>query len=99
MHDTTALIEARIRRFIDERLRPNVHREATPLTLASWDVPGEPVPFDEAVGQAYTPFVVGTRWGRPWGTTWLRLRGTVPQGPGAELLFDLGFNDSEPGFQ
>lgn len=99
MHDTTALIEARIRRFVDERLRPAVHRDITPLTLASWEVPGEPVPFGEAVGQVYTPFSVGTRWGRPWGTTWLRLRGTVPQAAGAELLFDLGFDDFQPGFQ
>ena len=99
MHDTTALIEARIRRFIDERLRPSVYTDLTPLTLASWDVPGEPVPFSEAVGQVYAPFVVGTRWGRPWGTTWLRLRGTAPAAPGAELVFDLGFHAAEPGFQ
>lgn len=102
MHDTTALIEARIRRFVDERLRPNVYAEHTPVMLVSWDVPGEPVPFSEAVGQAYTPFAVGTRWGRPWGTTWLRMTGSVPQlkeGQRAELVFDLGFNESEPGFQ
>ncbi|WP_194421999.1 alpha-mannosidase [Microbacterium abyssi] len=99
MHDTAALTEARVRRFITERLRPNVHRDLTPAALASWEVPGEPVPFTEAVGQVYERFVVGTRWGRPWGTTWLKLRGTVPDAPGAELLFDLGFNASEPGFQ
>lgn len=99
MHDTSALIEARVRRFVAERLLPNVYVDLVPLTLASWDVPGEPVPFAEAVGQVYEPFVVGTRWGRPWGTTWLRVTGTVPGAPGAELLFDLGFNSSEPGFQ
>lgn len=99
MHDTTALIEARVRRFIDERLRPNVYTDLTPLTVASWEVPGEPVPFSEAVGQVYQPFTVGARWGRPWGTTWLRLTGTVPEAPGAELVFDLGFDSAEPGFQ
>ncbi|MGO2682637.1 MAG: alpha-mannosidase [Microbacterium sp.] len=99
MHDTSALIEARVRRFIDERLRRNVHTGFTPLTLASWEVPGEPVPFAEAAGQVYAPFAVGTRWGSPWGTTWLRFRGTAPEAPGAELLFDLGFNAAEPGFQ
>ncbi len=102
MHDTTALIEARIRRFIDERLRPSVYAQRVPVTLMSWDVPGEPVPFSEAVGQAYAPFSVGARWGRPWGTTWLRMTGTLPQlthEQQAELVFDLGFNDSEPGFQ
>ncbi|MGO2518989.1 MAG: alpha-mannosidase [Microbacterium sp.] len=102
MHDTTALVEARIHRFIDERLRPNVYAKRVPLTLVSWEVPGEPVPFSEAVGQAYTPFAVGARWGRPWGTLWLRMTGTVPDvqdGQQAELVFDLGFNDAEPGFQ
>lgn len=99
MHDTSALIEARIRRFVEERLRPNVYVDLVPVTLASWEVPGEPVPFTEAVGQVYKPFVVGTRWGRPWGTTWLRATGTVPGAPGAELIFDLGFNAAEPGFQ
>ncbi|MGM7699468.1 alpha-mannosidase [Microbacterium sp. A84] len=99
MHDTSALIEARVRRFVDERLRTNVYLDLEPLTLARWEVPGEPVPFAEAVGQVYEPFVVGTRWGRPWGTTWLRVTGTVPGTTGAELLFDLGFNAAEPGFQ
>jgi len=99
MHDTTVLIEARLRRFIDERLRPNVHTTCAPLSVSSWEVPGEPVPFTEAVGQVYEPFAVGTRWGRPWGTTWLRVRGTVPEAPHAELLFDLGFTAAEPGFQ
>ncbi len=99
MHDTTSLIEARIRRFINERLRPNVHVDLTPLSVASWEVPGEPVPFAEAIGQVYQPFAVGARWGRPWGTTWLKVRGTVPEAPGAELLFDLGFHSAEPGFQ
>ncbi|MGY1552278.1 alpha-mannosidase [Microbacterium sp. A588] len=99
MHDTSVLIEARVRRFIEERLLPNVYLDRVPLTLASWDVPGEPVPFADAVGQVFEPFVVGMRWGRPWGTTWLRVTGTVPEAPGAELLFDLGFNAAEPGFQ
>ncbi|GAA1544967.1 alpha-mannosidase [Microbacterium ginsengiterrae] len=99
MHDTTALIEARIRRFVEERLRPRVHTGLTPLSLERWDVPGEPVPFAEAVAQTYEPFRVGARWGRPWGTTWVRMRGTAPQAPGAELLIDLGFHAAEPGFQ
>jgi alpha-mannosidase len=99
MHDTTDLIEARLRRFIHERLRASVHTVLTPLEVASWEVPGEPVPFGEAVGQVYQPFTAGARWGKPWGTTWLKLTGTVPAAPGAELLFDLGFNDAEPGFQ
>ncbi|WP_298037977.1 glycoside hydrolase family 38 C-terminal domain-containing protein [uncultured Microbacterium sp.] len=99
MHDMFALGEARVRRFISERLRPNMHMDLAPLTLASWEVPGEPVPFSEAVQKVYEPFVVGTSWGRPWGTTWIRLRGTVPAASPAELLIDLGFTPAEPGFQ
>lgn len=102
MHDTTALIEARIRRFAEERLTPAVHAARWPLVVERWDVPGEPVPFAEAVGQAYRPFPVGTAWGRPWGTTWMRVTGKVPdaaEGQQPELLFDLGFNAHDPGFQ
>lgn len=102
MHDNSALIEARIRRFLQERLRPAVYRRRVPLTLESWDAPGEPVPFAEAVGQAYRPFAVGMPWGRPWGTMWLRATGVAPEaqeGERAELVFDLGFSAAQPGFQ
>lgn len=102
MHDTTDLITARIRRFVDERLRPAVYRRTTPLVLEAWRAPGEPVTFDEARSQTYEPFSVGDSWGRAWGTVWFRVRGQVPEttrGEKAELIFDLGFNASAPGFQ
>ncbi|MFB7251704.1 alpha-mannosidase [Microbacterium sp. NPDC056234] len=102
MHDTAALVEARIRRFLHERLRPAVYRRLVPLTLESWDAPGEPVTFAEAVEQSYRPFGVGTAWGRPWGTMWLHVTGVVPEvkeGERAELVFDLGFDTAQPGFQ
>lgn len=99
MHDTSQLIQQRIRRFIAERLRPNLHAGFIPLTVDAWEVPGEPVVFAEAVVQTYTPFAIGTKWGRPWGTTWLRLRGVVPEAATAEILIDLGFHAAEPGFQ
>ena len=102
MHENSALLEARIRRFLIERVRPARYRRFVPLTLESWDAPGEPVPFAEAVVQSFRPFRVGTPWGRPWGTTWLRVAGTVPQtsqGERAEMVFDLGFSAAQPGFQ
>ncbi|MGM1016806.1 MAG: alpha-mannosidase [Actinomycetota bacterium] len=102
MHDTTDLIEARIRRFVAERLVPALYRSSTPMTLAAWEVPGEPVPFAEAAIQSYVPFPVGASWGRPWGTVWLRVSGEAPQaapGAQAELVLDLGFHAAEPGFQ
>ena len=78
MHDDSALVELRISRFVRERLRPAINRVTTPLTIEAWDAPGEPVPFADAVGQDFTPFGTGRRWGRPWGTTWLHVTGTVP---------------------
>ncbi|MFK3678614.1 alpha-mannosidase [Microbacterium sp. NPDC090218] len=102
MHDNAALVEARIERFVVERLRPALYARTTALELASWMVPAEPVPFEKAVTQSFEDFEVGTPWGRAWSTMWLRIRGVVPDvgdGQRAELMFDLGFDDAEPGFQ
>ncbi|PYY51535.1 glycoside hydrolase family 38 C-terminal domain-containing protein [Curtobacterium sp. MCBD17_023] len=106
MHQDEPLVEARIARLVRDRVDPNVHRRASPVTIEAWQVPDEPVPFGEAVQQTYTPFTVGEPWGaRPWGTTWFRVTGTVPadfgtaDGTTAELLVDLGFSKRQPGFQ
>ncbi|WP_207344885.1 glycoside hydrolase family 38 C-terminal domain-containing protein [Arthrobacter sp. E3] len=53
-------------------------------------------------GVEYLPFHVGQQWGPAWGTTWIHLTGTVPasaQGRKVELVVDLGFSQSWPGFQ
>ncbi|MGN5732675.1 alpha-mannosidase [Arthrobacter psychrochitiniphilus] len=50
----------------------------------------------------FEPFAVGQAWGPPWGTSWIHLTGTVPQearGQRVELVVDLGFSQSWPGFQ
>jgi len=105
MHDDSALVEKRIDRFVRERLRPAVHRTSVPLQVEAWSVTDAPVPFSEAVRQPYTPFGVGRAWGRPWGTTWFHVTGTVPAGWAAEagtrleLVVDLGFSRATPGFQ
>ncbi|WP_102192924.1 alpha-mannosidase [Microbacterium aurantiacum] len=110
MHDRTALIEMRIDRFIRERLRPARHRLSHPLEVRAWEVPGEPVPFTDAVQADYTPTAVGAPWGRPWGTTWFRVSGKVPtewrtasgdlpDATRAELVVDLGFTAGQSGFQ
>ncbi len=104
MHDDRALLEGRLSRFHRDHLAHAVDRETAPLTLTAWRVPGEPVPFAEAVGQEFTPIEVGAAWGRPWSTLWLHVTGTVPAGwagvPGteAEVAVDLGFAGG-PGFQ
>ncbi|MBF4615657.1 alpha-mannosidase [Curtobacterium sp. VKM Ac-1376] len=106
MHHDEPLVEARIARLVRDRVDPAVHRRSAPVTIEAWEVPGEPVPFDAAVRESYTPFTVGSHWGgRPWGTTWFRITGTVPadfgtaQGTTAELSVDLGFTKRQPGFQ
>ena len=105
MHDNTVLVEARIDRFVRDRITPAVYRRAVPLTITAWEAPGEPVPFAEAVLQTFEPFAVGSPWSRPWGTTWFHVTGTVPDDLGTdpatalELVVDLGFSIRQPGFQ
>jgi len=78
VHDDRELVETRIRRTISDRIRPHLHGPGRPLEVTAWHVPGEPVPVAVARDADYAPFQVGDRWGAPWGTTWFRLRGQVP---------------------
>ena len=110
MHRNDRLALQRIDRLAGDRLAPALYRETTPLQISAWEVPGEPVPFADAVGQTYTPVAEGMAWGRPWGTTWFRVSGQVPaewrtasgdlpDGTRAELVVDLGFTAGQSGFQ
>ncbi len=105
MHDDRRLTEVRLDRFLRERIIPAVYPRSVPLTLSSWDAPGEPVPVLEALRQQFGPQEQGAPWGRPWSTKWLRLQGEVPDSWGSradtaiEVLVDLGFSSDLPGFQ
>ncbi|MEU6553777.1 glycoside hydrolase family 38 C-terminal domain-containing protein [Streptomyces sp. NPDC046915] len=102
MHDDRSLVEARLRRVLDERVRPAVYPESVPLEVAVWHAPGEPVPVAEGLAAEPEPIEVGARWGAPWGTSWFRVTGTVPEawaGRTVEALLDLGFDENMPGFQ
>ncbi|EZP27970.1 alpha-mannosidase [Microbacterium oleivorans] len=105
MHRNDRLALQRIDRLVGDRLPPALYRETVPLHIAAWEVPGEPVPFGDAVGQTYTPVSEGTAWGRPWGTVWFHVTGRVPaswrgiDGTRPEMVVDLGFDGSGPGFQ
>ncbi|MGW7378070.1 alpha-mannosidase [Streptomyces sp. NPDC054794] len=102
MHDDRSLVEARLRRVLDERVRPAVYPESVPLDVAVWHAPGEPVPVEEGLAAEPEPIEVGARWGAPWGTSWFRVTGTVPEawaGKTVEALLDLGFDENMPGFQ
>lgn len=96
VHDDRELAETRIRRTISDRIRPHIHRSGTPLEVTAWHVPGEPVPVADArerlAAGGFGPFEIGGRWGKPWGTTWFRLRGTVPadwSGETVEAIVDF----------
>ncbi|WP_043622313.1 alpha-mannosidase [Nonomuraea candida] len=102
MHDDRDLVEARLRRVLDERIRPAVHPESVPLEVAVWHAPGEPVPVAEGLAATPGPIAVGREWGRPWGTSWFTVTGVVPRewgGRVVEAILDLGFAEDRPGFQ
>ncbi|MEW1719967.1 glycoside hydrolase family 38 C-terminal domain-containing protein [Streptomyces sp. NPDC093109] len=102
MHDDRSLIEGRLKRVLDERVRPAVYPESVPLDIAVWNAPGEPVPVEEGLAGPVEPVAVGDRWGAPWGTSWFRVSGTVPEkwaGRTVEAILDLGFDENMPGFQ
>ncbi|WP_329123587.1 alpha-mannosidase [Streptomyces sp. NBC_01353] len=102
MHDDRTLIESRLRRVLDERIRPAIHPESVPLEVGIWTAPDEPVPVAEGIAAPRTPIAVGAAWGAPWGTSWLTVSGTVPAGWAGrtvEALIDLGFDANMPGFQ
>ncbi|MGF6823898.1 alpha-mannosidase [Microbacterium sp. ZKA21] len=110
MHDRSRLALLRVDRFIRERLQPHVYRASAPIAATRWEAAGEPVSFAEAAEGVYSPIAPGDLWGRPWGTTWFRVRGSVPEswrGPDGslpprtrpEVVVDLGFTQGQPGFQ
>ncbi|GIF78471.1 alpha-mannosidase [Asanoa siamensis] len=103
MHDDRTVVEDRLARLLSDRLRPAVHQVVGTLDVAAWPVDGEPVPPAVALAEGtFAPFPIGTAWGPPWSTTWFHLTGTVPQPPPgttAEIVVDLGWNPSSPGFQ
>ncbi|MGW7069316.1 alpha-mannosidase [Streptomyces sp. NPDC054855] len=102
MHDDRTLIEARLKRVLDERIRPAVYPESVPLDIAVWTAPGEPVPVAEGLAAHPEPTRVGAAWGAPWATSWFQVTGTVPTewaGKTVEAILDLGFDENMPGFQ
>lgn len=102
MHDDRTLVESRLKRVLDERIRPAVYPESVPLQVGIWTAPGEPVPVAEGLAAPRSPISVGQKWGAPWGTSWLTVSGTVPAawaGRTVEALIDLGFDANMPGFQ
>ena len=102
MHDDHLLVERRITRELMQRVMPAMYSATVPFQVEAWDVPGEPVGYDEAIAATYRPFEIGSHWSRPWGTTWFRFTGDVPSewvGEQLEAVIDLGFHPDSAGFQ
>ncbi|MEU2870877.1 glycoside hydrolase family 38 C-terminal domain-containing protein [Streptomyces olivoreticuli] len=102
MHNDRTITEARLKRVLDERIRPAVYPESVPLAVSVWNAPGEPVPVAEGLAAERVPIQTGAQWGPPWGTSWFTVTGTVPRawaGRTVEALLDLGFDENMPGFQ
>ncbi|MFJ4828900.1 alpha-mannosidase [Streptomyces sp. NPDC088747] len=102
MHRDDHAIVERLERYLRHRLPRAVESAAIPVDVSAWTVSGEPVPFERAVKQQYSPLPAGTPWGRPWDTTWLRFDLRRPaewRGRRFELRVELGFSDEQTGFQ
>ncbi|GAA3898544.1 alpha-mannosidase [Streptomyces lannensis] len=102
MHDERRRIEERVERVHNQRIKPAIYAASVPFDVAAWQAPGEPVPFTEAAAAPYAPFTMDTPWGPPWGTTWFRMSGRVPEnwaGKRVEAVIDLGFVGDWPGNQ
>ncbi|MEV7280082.1 glycoside hydrolase family 38 C-terminal domain-containing protein [Streptomyces sp. NPDC093111] len=101
MHSNRRLIEQRLDRVLNQRIRPAAHARTTPLQVRIWDVPGEPVPVAEGLTAPYRPVDLGHRWGPAWTTSWFEISGRVPEewaGRRVEAVVDLGFDVTGAGF-
>jgi alpha-mannosidase len=88
-------IVGRARTLLAEVVEPAVFGPTAALEVAARHLPGEPLPYDDAVAGTFEPFDVGGRWGPRWGTTWFRLRGAVPAAWAGEEVA-LRFEMTEP---
>jgi alpha-mannosidase len=100
MHEEDAITDARIRRVVNQHIRPALSGPTAALEVAAYHVHGEPVSISEALNAPYEQFPIGGAWGPPWGTTWFQLRGRVPaqwRGEEVALRFEIG-NAGDTGF-
>ncbi|MCT9080867.1 alpha-mannosidase [Streptomyces fulvoviolaceus] len=101
MHNDRDVIEQRLTRVLNERIRPAVHARSVCLDVQIWNVSGEPVAVREGLAAPYRPARVGDRWGPAWSTSWFKVSGTIPAewaGETVEAVLDLGFSTHSPGF-
>lgn len=102
MHEQLELIERRLRRVLDSRIRPAEVRDRAPLSAGAHQTPERHLGLAAARAASFSPIAAGDAWGAPWQTTWFELSGAVPASwhdAEVELVVDLGFTGAGPGFQ
>lgn len=105
MHFQPHLVLDLAERFTGDILPRAVIRAERALSVDGWAAPGEPIPFARMLEVAeFEPVEPRAAWGRPWGTTWFLVRGSVPEEWDSadgriEASVDLGFSPAKPGFQ
>jgi alpha-mannosidase len=100
VHEEDDITDARIRRVVNQHIRPALSGPTSALEVAAYHVHGEPVTISEALNAPYELFPVGGAWGPAWDTTWFQLRGQVPAQWRSEevaLRFEIG-NAGDTGF-
>ena len=101
MHNDRSIIEARVAKYISSTLGWALHGDSKDLSVTAWEAPGEPVPVTEALRHDFSPHQIGAPFGRPWATTWFRMKGVVPKawsGGRVEADIHLDFTNAT-GFQ
>ncbi|MEM1059964.1 MAG: alpha-mannosidase [Verrucomicrobiota bacterium] len=94
MHKHPATTETRIQNALP-RIEARIYEPAAPLSIACWEVNGEPVPAERAFKARYTPVEVGHPWGGLWDTAWFRFRGTIPKAwKGREVVARIRLSDT-----
>jgi alpha-mannosidase len=106
-HRVTGPAVQRAERVLKHRVRPAMTGSLAEGTAVAFDVEAtapvfDPITLADAVDRPRQPLAVGSPWGPPWHTTWLRLTTVVPDALAGRLLrpvIDLGFVGRSDGFQ
>ena len=83
-------VRTRAQKLLDQVIQPSVFSDHHALNVEVFQC-AEPIRYDQAIKQTYTPVKLGFEWGPVWSTAWFRLKGTVPSQWASQswrLLFD-----------
>ncbi len=108
-HEVTAPALQRLRRLLNQRVRPAIVSAVQKMEVAASPELFETLPIEMVASLGQRPFAIGDSWGRPWHTTWFAMRARVTDdiatllaaGDRHELVahIDLGFTGRGDGFQ